>query len=62
MTREECEKQILQKMEEINKIVKDYNPCNTYISLAIYNGTIQFNNDYWIIGNNRINYFGHIKE
>ena len=62
MKREECEKQILQKMKEINKIVKDYNPCNKYITLSISDDTIMFNNDYWFTDNNKIDYFGNIKE
>lgn len=66
MTRTECEKQILQKMNEINKIVNDYNPCNKYISLSIVDDIIMFNNNYWVTDNNtdnnKIDYFGHIKE
>lgn len=63
MTREECEKQILQKMKEINEIAKEYNPCNTYITLCIHGGmVVQFWNNFWDTGNNEINYFGKIED
>ena len=47
MTREECEKQILIKMQDINEIIKSYNPNNTYFTAGITNGVISFWNSYW---------------
>ena len=47
MTREECEKQILIKIQDINEIIKSYNPNNTYFTAGITNGVISFWNSYW---------------
>ena len=47
MTREECEKQILRKMQDINEIIKRYNPDNTYFTAGITDGVISFWNSYW---------------
>lgn len=49
MTREECEKQIYEKITEILDIVKDYNPDNDYLSISVLNGGrfVQFWNEDW---------------
>ena len=58
MKREECEKQIYEKITEILDIVKDYNPDNTYLTISVLGEYVQFNNEYWNKDrNNSINYF-----
>lgn len=49
MTREECEKQISEKINEILEIVKEYNPDNNYLSISVLNSgrVIQFWNENW---------------
>ena len=48
MTREECEKQILEKLEEIKAIAKEYDKgTEFYLSMAIYDESISLNNAYW---------------
>lgn len=47
MTREECEKQIYEKITEILDIMEDYNPDNTYLTISVLGGYVQFNNEYW---------------
>lgn len=56
MTREECEKQILRKMQDINEIIKNYNPDNTYFTAGITNGVISFWNHYWGRDEKKIHY------
>ena len=48
-TREECEKQISEKINEILEIVKEYNPDNTYLSISVLNSgkIVQFWNENW---------------
>lgn len=48
MTREECEKQICEKVKEIWGIYKQYNPKGQ--SLRMYSnssGLVMINNEYW---------------
>lgn len=49
MTREECEKQIIEKMKEIKDIYKKYNENGDFLSLAIYadKECYTVNNIYW---------------
>ena len=49
MTREECEKQILEKCKEISEIVKQYDPTADYLSITITpdDEYISVNNNYW---------------
>ena len=46
MTREECENRILDKLEEIETIAKEYDP-NASLSIFIENGHYHVNNQYW---------------
>ena len=46
MTREECENRILDKLEEIEAIAKEYDP-NASLSLFVKNGYYHVNNEYW---------------
>ena len=46
MTREECENRILDKLEEIEAIAKEYDP-NARLSLFVDNGHYHVNNQYW---------------
>ena len=46
MTREECESRILDKLEEIEAIAKEYDP-NVSLSLFVENGHYHVNNPYW---------------
>ena len=46
MTREECESRILDKLEEIEEIAKEYDP-NVSLSLFVENGHYHVNNPYW---------------
>lgn len=47
MTREECEAKILEKLKEIDKIHKEYNPNAKYLTLAIMEDSYFFHNEYW---------------
>ena len=49
MTREQCEARIFEKLVEIDKIQKEYNPNADYLSLTIWskNQAYRFNNSYW---------------
>ena len=46
MTREECENRILDKLEEIEEIAKEYDP-KARLSLFVDNGHYHVNNPYW---------------
>ena len=46
MTREECENRILDKLEEIEEIAKEYDP-NVSLTLFVENGYYHVNNPYW---------------
>lgn len=46
-TRTICEHLIMDKMRDIVKIAKMYDPTTDYLSVAFCNGTIAVNNDYW---------------
>lgn len=46
MTREECESRILDKLEEIEGIAKEYDP-KASLSLFVDNGHYHVNNAYW---------------
>lgn len=65
MTREECEKQIYEKIQEILDIVKEYNPDNTYLSISVLNGGrfVQFWNEDWLKDKEKpIDYYKSITE
>ena len=63
MSKEECEAKILEKLNEINEIVLQYNPSNTYLGLFISVESISFNNNYWEDGMDKpINYCKFLKE
>lgn len=47
MNRVECEAKILEKLKEIKKIYKEYNPNGTHLSLAVVNDCYMFHNSYW---------------
>jgi hypothetical protein len=51
MNREECEKLITEKLLEIRKIYKEYNPNGDYLTAHITNNHVDFNNEYWEGGN-----------
>lgn len=42
-----CENLIIDKMRDIVKIAKMYDPTTDYLSVSFCNGTIAVNNDYW---------------
>ena len=46
MTREECENRILDKLEEIEAIAKEYD-SKARLSLFVDNGHYHVNNQYW---------------
>ena len=46
VTREECESRILDKLEEIEEIAKEYDP-NVSLTLFVENGYYHVNNPYW---------------
>ena len=46
MTREECENRILDKLEEIEAIAREYDP-KARSSLFVENGHYHVNNQYW---------------
>ena len=52
MTRQECEKRIADNLKEIDAVVRQYNPTNTYLSMCIINRDgdtyISFNNAHWV--------------
>lgn len=54
MTREQCEARIFEKLVEIDKIQKEYNPNADYLSLTIWSKdqTYRFNNSNWKAENN----------
>ena len=48
MNREECENKILEKLKEINDIVKEYDNSNErYLCIYIIDDYISCNNRYW---------------
>lgn len=50
MTRQECERRLLEKSKEINDILKEYDPESDYLSICICpkdDDYICINNDYW---------------
>ena len=47
MTRQECENLIIEKLKEIDKIHKEYNPNGDYLSMCILNNDYNVNNEYW---------------
>ena len=49
MSRQECEKRLLEKCEEMNDILKEYDPKADYLSVCIDPKAeyISINNDYW---------------
>lgn len=47
MTREECERRILDKLDEIEAIAKEYDPNTEYLSMFIRSERNYVNNDYW---------------
>ena len=47
MTREECEKLILLHVKQIEKIYKEYEGDGNYLTMAIVDGNLSCNNDYW---------------
>lgn len=49
ITREECEKQILEKCKEISDILKEYDPYADYLSIHITPNDeyISVNNNHW---------------
>ena len=47
ITRKECENAIETKLLEIWDVYKEYNPDGDFLSLAISNVTLSFNNKYW---------------
>lgn len=64
MTREECEKAIVKKLEEISRIILEYNPDTNYLAACIQrkkgNWAIDFSNEYWEDGNDHdkpLNYY-----
>lgn len=48
MTKEQCEMMIIEKMEEIEEIYKQYNPNADYLNLIIRKDVLRFNNSYWV--------------
>lgn len=60
ITREECENRILDKLEEIEEIAKEYDP-KVSLSLFVDNGHYHVNNAYWDKTHPTINSF-RIKE
>lgn len=55
MTREECEKKIIEKLQEIEKIYKEYAPKEDYLSMALSDGMIMGNNGHHAI--NKIDFY-----
>ena len=47
MTREECEKLIIEKMKEILEIYHKYCPDGDYLDCSYCMDTISVNNNYW---------------
>lgn len=47
MNRTECEAKIMEKLEEINEIYKQYNPNGTYLTGAVVDNCISFWNRYY---------------
>lgn len=47
ITREECERRILDKLDEIEAIAKEYDPNTEYLSMFIRSERNYVNNDYW---------------
>lgn len=52
MTRHKCEERIMEALKEIDAVVRQYNPTNTYLSASIMHRdgitSISFNNAYWV--------------
>lgn len=47
MTRKECEKKIAELVEQIREVYKEYRGEEGYLSIALFPGTIYFNNKYF---------------
>lgn len=47
ITREECERRTLDKLDEIEAIAKEYDPNTEYLSMFIRSERNYVNNDYW---------------
>ena len=47
MTKQECENLILEKLKEIDKIHKEYNPNGKHLSMYIIDDSFVVNNVYW---------------
>ena len=49
MTREKAQDEILVRLDEIQQILRRYDPLHgdDYFSMTINRGEIRFNNDYW---------------
>lgn len=47
MNRETAEHLILEHVKLINEIYKAYNPNGHYLSISIYDGYINCNNEHW---------------
>ena len=63
MTREECEKRILEKLKEIKEIYEEYNPNADYLSLFVRKDFLQFNNVYWAEDSKHpLNGYDYLKE
>lgn len=56
MTRKQAEKKTRDKLVEILKIYKEYDPEGDYLTLSYGETCISFNNSYWK-SEKRINYF-----
>ena len=46
MTREECEKILIEKLKEMQEIYKQYNPEGEYLTMCIMTDYLSINNDY----------------
>lgn len=57
ITREECASRILDKLEEIEAIAKEYDPNTEYLAMFIRNERNWVNNNYWEKGHPVIDNF-----
>lgn len=48
MEREECERKILELIKQACEVYFEYNPSGTYLKIAAVDGTIMFNNAYFM--------------
>lgn len=63
MTKEECEKKLVNKIKEMWDIYKEYNPEGDFINVYISNGILTINNRYYgADGNKPIDYWDHLAE